>query len=228
AVANATLTAATKVFEKLINDKGLLYSYWTLIQLTLRSRDEKFIPALKEKGIDISGVSDQFQLIAQVSEYVSNKIKESEKTTVFSEMAHLSLSSILTKRLSMETPNIFGATFEDTRLALKQLSTKDKFASLSKEFFAEFMQRSLNYFISTEISNHIGPSSRFRNIDDVSEFNSALSLYCLQSAKIVEEFSGGWYSKTEFEKGIGLKEVEGFIYVALKKLREEMTTGGSK
>jgi hypothetical protein len=41
----------------------------------------------------------------------------------------------------------------------------------------------------------------------------------------VEEFSGGWFSKTNFEGGITPKKAADFVFVALKKLRAELARG---
>jgi hypothetical protein len=57
---------------------------------------------------------------------------------------------------------------------------------------------------------------------DVAEFNNALRAHCDQSARIVRDFCGEWYSKTEYEKGIDLENTSRFVAVALKKLRSEL------
>ena len=60
-----------------------------------------------------------------------------------------------------------------------------------------------------------------------SEFNEALQTYCQQSSKIVEEFSGGWFSKTKFiEKEITPEKTKGFLHVAFKKLLSELKREG--
>ena len=58
------------------------------------------------------------------------------------------------------------------------------------------------------------------------EFNAALDLHCRQASKIVEEFAGSWFSKTNWERGISPEDVRGFAWVALKKLRAELRKGG--
>jgi hypothetical protein len=47
-------------------------------------------------------------------------------------------------------------------------------------------------------------------------------LYCRQSAEIVREFAGGWYSKTAHETGITQDDAGGFAFVALGKLASEL------
>jgi hypothetical protein len=150
-VATSTIAAATKASDNLAEDVGLQSAFWALTQITLRAREKDFVSALTRAGIDISGVSDHFQLIAKVSEHVREQIRKSGKETVFSEIARLSMASVLTDRLASETPNLFGASLENVRLSLKALSTKKNFASLSRDYFAEVLPRCLRYFVSMEI-----------------------------------------------------------------------------
>ena len=43
-------------------------------------------------------------------------------------------------------------------------------------------------------------------------------------AKIIRDFSGDWYSRTEYEEGIDKRNVSRFIAIALKKIRAELMT----
>jgi hypothetical protein len=49
-----------------------------------------------------------------------------------------------------------------------------------------------------------------------------LRAHCNQSARIVRDYCGEWYSKTEYQKGINLKNTSGFLHVAFEKLRNEL------
>jgi hypothetical protein len=44
----------------------------------------------------------------------------------------------------------------------------------------------------------------------------------LESARIVHDFCGEWFSKTEFQKGIDLDNTSNFMAVTLKKLQAEL------
>jgi hypothetical protein len=50
-----------------------------------------------------------------------------------------------------------------------------------------------------------------------------LDLHCREAARIIKEFSGGWYGKTlQQERLITRDEAKKFAYVAFKKLRTEL------
>ena len=63
---------------------------------------------------------------------------------------------------------------------------------------------------------------RIGDTDELSGLNEALKTHCLQSARIVHDFCGEWYSKTEFQRGIDLENTSGFMAVALRKLEAEL------
>ena len=52
------------------------------------------------------------------------------------------------------------------RAALGGLSTVKQFAVLTRDFFARLSRRQLSYFLSRELSQHVGVNSRFQTIRD--------------------------------------------------------------
>ena len=79
-----------------------------------------------------------------------------------------------------------------------------------------------------ELPNHVGVSAGLSGVAEGVEFKEALDLYARQSARILEEFAAGWYSKHNWESAgrISLDEARGFTAVALRKLRMELLQGG--
>ena len=55
-----------------------------------------------------------------------------------------------------------------------------------------------------------------------SDFSADLDQHCREAARIVKEFSGDWFGKTNYEGGITLEKAEAFVSVALKKIRSEL------
>lgn len=222
-IAKATAKSAQKAFSALNTDIGIQLGFWLLTQLTLKSKDKDFIQKLRDTGIEVSAnVDNQYSFIAEISQYLKKEIKSSGRDNLFSEIARLSLVSILNTLFSRQTPGLFGSSIDDFKDVLKESSKKKNFASLSRDYFAEILSRSMNYFLSKETYNHISGDLKFKNINDNIDFDNAVKQYCSQTAKIVEEFSGGWYTKTEYEKGIGRKEAEGFVYHAMNKICKEL------
>ena len=78
------------------------------------------------------------------------------------------------------------------------------------------MTRFLNFYLSRVTAGQLGGA------ENLSRFNEALATHCNQSARIVRDFCGEWYSKTEFQQGIDLENSSRFLAVALQKLKAEL------
>ena len=77
----------------------------------------------------------------------------------------------------------------------------------------------LSSYLARELSNHAEGSIAER--DAVA---GAIDLHARQSAAIMREFAGGWYSKQNWETQdeITLDDAQRFVAVALRKLRAEL------
>jgi hypothetical protein len=132
-------------------------------------------------------------------------------------------SETLASLAGRELPSLFGSTETDVQQALAKLGRSDRFSVLARDFFSRLTRRSLGYFLSRELSKHVGPNKRFTGVADHSDFNAALDLHCREASRIIKEFSGGWYGRTlQQERQITKDEARKFAHVAFKKLRAEL------
>ncbi len=222
--ANAML-AAERGFRQAAQDSGFKYTVWLTTQITLAAKEKNFSEELKKLGMEVPKNPGLFDLVGAFTKQIDSYLAERRARTDISEMAQFAAVETLSKRAMERSTTLFGTTPEDVQRAVKELSTKKNFASFAREFFSQFACRYLNYFISREASKHVGPGGGIRNIDEHTAFNEALALHCRQSAAIVEEFAGGWYSKTAYETGITQDDAAGFASVALKKFASELKRG---
>jgi hypothetical protein len=161
-------------------------------------------------------------VVGAFTEAVDRRIKEVGGRTDFGEMAQLAAAESLSAVAGRDLPSLFSPTPDDLKLALGRLAAPSRFAMLAREFFSRLTARYLDYFLSREISNHVGPAGRLRSIDDHTGFNEALEQHCREASRIVETFAGGWFSKTHFEGGITPDKAQDFAYVAFKKIQSEL------
>jgi hypothetical protein len=138
-------------------------------------------------------------------------------------MAQHAAAETLTSLAGRELPNLFGPSAKDVQQALAKLGTPDRFSIVARDFFSRLTSRSLGYFLSRELSKHVGPNKRFAAISEHSDFNAALDLHCREASRIIKEYSRDWYSKTLFQDGsITLEKASGFAHGAFRKLRAEL------
>lgn len=228
-VANATITAAERGLNLAAEDKALVESVWLLTQLPLaaKAKDTKtFVKALRDAGLKVSDAPGLMEVVGAFSDAVDARVANNGGRTDLGEMAQMAASETIAKELSSRTQSLFGTQPQDVQEALRGLATSKNFSAFTRQFFARITDRCLNYFLSRAVSHHVGEGQRFATLAQQSEFSKALGVHCREASQIVEEFSGGWFSKTNWEKGgISREDARGFTHVAMRKLVDELKAG---
>lgn len=221
-IAAQTLDAAQKGLDKVVADAGVRYTFYLLTQLALAARTPDWESALDRHGIRLAKDSTVFDFTAEVQDAIDRYVgRSSSGATDLSEMAQQSAGEAITSLAGMRTENLFGGSSDDVRDAMHSFSTKKGFGELGQRFFGRFVARFLNFYLSRVTAAHLG-SPRLQDLGDIAQFNDALRSHCDQSARIVRDFCGTWFSKTEYEQGIDLKNASGFLAIAMEKMRSEL------
>jgi len=225
-LANKSLYAIETGLKNIANDEGLIQTFWTLLRLGDAASEGDFSEQLNKLGLDVPQNPSCFDITSAFYDYIDNLSSKNKKRTDVAEMAASSAVECITAFCTSETRNLFDLEPDEVKKSIGKFSTKTNFSKLSHEFFSRFTYRYLGYLLSRELSNHVGPHNRFKNINNHSEFNDALKLHCRQATRIIDDFSGGWYSKKKYEGTLTQDNTARFIYVAVKKLRSELRRGG--
>jgi len=225
-IAAAAFKAAQIAFQRASSDPTLIHAFYLLTQIPLAARADDFAKALHDRGLPVSAAPSLFELLGAFGEAVDGFARQSAEVSVFGEMAQFAATESLTALGKPDTASLFGLSTLDLQNSLRKLSTTKKFGFLTRDFFSRLTRRLLSYYLNRELSNHVGPDRRFANIDAHTEFARALDLHCREASRIVEDFAGGWFSKTEFEGGIDTEKTRGFLHVAFKKVKAEMKAKG--
>lgn len=221
-VAAATAKAAKDYFGQKSTEPSVIFCYWLLTQITSRARSEKFLEEIKEIGLDLSKVESALDFLGRIASFTRDQVNIRGETFPLSEFAQLSLREVLTETIGQQSQSLFGTTQEDIIKACRRYSRPNQFAKLARLYFSKVLNRSLQFFVSKESPNNVGIGRKFKDISDLSDFNVALESYCYQSAKIVEDFAGGWYSKRNWQGEITEQDAGRFVAVAIDKLRAEI------
>jgi hypothetical protein len=85
----------------------------------------------------------------------------------------------------------------------------------------------MNYFLSKTLATHLGEGQRFATMNEMGQFEKALTTHCKEASLIVEQFSADWFSKHKYEEGgdISRESSNGFASYALKKMKDELKEG---
>jgi hypothetical protein len=221
-VAAATSAAAEQQMVDASDDPALKYSVWLLTQIPSAARKDDFAFELKQLGFRISDRPTLLEVATAMSGAVDRFVAKKGGRTDVGEMAQLSAVESLNAIAGRELPDLFGEGAERTKTALGGLGTAKQFAVLARDFFSRLTRRHLDYFLSRQLSQHVGLNSRFQTIREHREFDEALDLHCREASRIIKEFSGEWFSKHTYEGGITETKAGNFAHVAFHKMREEL------
>lgn len=226
-VANATINAAETGLASAANDKGVVETIWLLSQLPLAARTDNFAQALRECGLSVSDSPGLMDIVGAVTDAIDARMPNCKGRTDLGEMAQMAAVETLTEVISEKINNLFGTTPEDVEQAFFKLATNKQFSIFAKDFFARFTNKCMNYFLSRELSHQIGEGQRFTTLSQQAEFTKAMETHCKEASKIVEEFSGGWFMKKNWDtKGhISREDISAFTGYAMTKLISELKQG---
>lgn len=224
AVARATVSAAESRLRELSQDPSLTYCFWVLTRVMAASREPDFRLGLERLSIQPPTGDSALDFVAELSEHVRSELTSYPESGPFGDLASLALRRALSETVGVHGRSLFGSSLEDVQHAFRSHSTTGRFGDVARQFFGDFFARTLRFFVDKELSNHVGGGSQLRSIEDSQEFSKALDVYARQSARIVEDFASGWYGKHNWESegAISREEAQGFVAVALRKLRMEL------
>ena len=222
-VAGAAAEAAETSLQNASLDPAFLHAFWLLTQIPLAARGPAFGDDLRRLGLQVPDEPGLMDVTGAFMGAVDHHARERGGRTDLGEMAQMAAVESLTAATAPALPSLFGPEPLDVQRAMGRLAGGDRFSALARDFFARLTRRSLDYYLSRELSNHIGAGERFRDDAARSRFDEALDRHCRETARIVEEVAGGWYGKNVYQ-GAGLTPdaVHRFAPFAFKKIRNEL------
>jgi hypothetical protein len=227
-IAAQTLEATQRSLKKAASDPGVLYTFYLITQIALAARASNWEKALGAHGIRLSEDSTVFDFTVEMQSAIDRHVGASRSgSTDLSEIAQQSAGEAIASLAGPRTISMFGGGSDDVRNAIRSVSNKKGFGDLGQRFFGRFVARFLNFYLSRVTAASLG-SPRLRDLGDIAQFNDALRVHCDESARIVRDFCGEWFSKTVYREGIDLKNTSRFLAVAFKKLRSELDRQGAE
>lgn len=223
-LAQVTAVAAQHELLSLQEDPSINYCFWFLARLVSSSRSEDFAGELSKLGISVPNSISGLSFVQQASRALDKGLRQRGQRSVFVQIAELSLREILSSNIIEQSKTLFGTTLSDIQIACRSMSTTKRFGEISKDFFARFTSRLMFFVIDKELSNYVGSNRFISSPYHVAPFQQALDQHCRESAKIVEEFAAGWFSKHNWESNNNISESEAaaFTSYALKKIQMEL------
>ena len=223
AIAAAAAVAAESDLKRATTDPAFVQTLWLLTQLPLAARGPAFAADLQALGLSIADRPGLMEVVAAFTDAVDRHSRSQPGRTDLGEMAQIAAVESIVALVGQSLPSLFTPTPDEVQREIGRYASGDRFSLLAREFFARLTQRRLDYYLSRELGNHIGPGARFGNDVERSQFDAALNRHCREASRIVKEFAGGWYGKNVYqEDGLQRSDILGFAAVAFKKIGAEL------
>lgn len=223
AIAEAVAKASELDLSRASKDPRFQFISSLLVRLPLLARTPGFEDALADLGVGENALSSVTGLLAGLELAIDRQSFQIGASSDAGELAKSALLETLSVQLRDRLPSLFDPTSQEIRAALGSFASGDRFATLARDFFARLTFRSLDYYLSRELANHTGQDRRFAGDAQRVAFQQALAQHTFEASRIVQEFSGGWYGKTVWQKQVLDQEaIDRFTRYAFKKMRSEL------
>lgn len=221
-IAAATSEAAERSMIDASDDEGVRHTFFLLTQLPLAARTEDFSKALANLGVNVKGDPTLVEVTTALMSAIDRHVAHLHAGSDYGEIAQLSATEALHAVVARQLPGLFTPTGSEVKSAIAGFATVKQFAILAREFFSRLTRRHLDYYLTRELSSHVGAGKSFATISQHQAFNESLELHCREASRIIQEFSGEWYSKQNYEGGIDPGKAGRFVHVASHKIRDEL------
>jgi hypothetical protein len=155
-VAAASSDAAEGALSRASSDPALIRAFWLLTQLPLAARETDFPDRLRELGLTVGSSPQLFEIIGAFSEAIDAHSRATHERSDLGEMAQLATTESLSAIVGRSLPGLFGPNAVEVQQTIGRLTTSNQFSDLARDFFARLTRRHLEYYLSRELSNHVG------------------------------------------------------------------------
>jgi hypothetical protein len=221
-IASKALAAAESAFTNASLDAGIGWVTYLLAKLPFAAGDADYISRLHDLGLPVEDAPSVAGLIGAFSDAVDEHLWQAGGRTDYGEMAQLAAAETLASALNDRSKSLWGTSPTDVERGLATFQKEREFGSLSRDYFSRLTRRFLSFFLSRELSNHIGGDRRFANLSEHSQFNDALRLHCDEASRIVETYSRDWFSKHNWQESLTPASAQGFSGLALEKMHSQL------
>lgn len=222
-IAAAAAEASDRDLSRASDDPVFCFIASLLTDLPHKARSPGYLDFMDSLGISAQETATAAEFLAGLDHAVERHAFNVRRSSDIGEMAKAALLETFSVHLRDRLPTLLEPTPAELRSALASFSSGTAFGGLARDFFARLTYRSLDYFLSRELANHTGEGKRFASDTDRTAFQHDLAQHVFEASRIVEDFAGGWYGKTVWQKqALDQDAVNRFTRYAFKKLRSEL------
>lgn len=224
-IARASLQAMLTNFKRIPDDPGFNLVLSNIFGFAAGARSGDFQKSLEESGIRISHEAGPLDIVCGLQNKIDNDLSQQRSRSDPGEIAQNAFIETMLSTSSVAQPAMFDMGRDAAINQISKTLKGKEFADFMHTFFAKFTSRYMKYYLSRELSNHVGPGKYFDSIDRHKEFNKALGTYVSRVVRIADEFTPGWLGKAIYEQNLNRESISRYSYVAFNKIISEFKRG---
>lgn len=226
-VAHATIAAAEHGFSYVLNDKGYTDTVWLMTQMAIAAKKQDILGHLESIGLAIPRDATLPDIAAAISDALEHNRSDARTRSALGTLAGRALIGAVIDVLSPKVQTLFSSDPDTLKAALYSLGKQKQFGDLSRQFYSRLANEYLQYHLKKVVHGQLGEGMRFATMNQVAQFDAAMTTHCWEASRIVEQFSSEWLSKHRWEEGgdISRESSDGFASYALKKMKDALRPG---
>jgi hypothetical protein len=221
-VVAAAAEAARRALTEARSVTSLARCYGLFLQLTDGARRDGLVPTLARLGVEGVGGASAAAVIAAIDRRATELVESDGRGGALDAISLATFRAVFLESIAGQSISLFGSTAETVEKALRDLGKTKTVAHLGRQFFSEFTWRALDYALARQTLITAGTGGPLDSDQARTAFQTRLRSYCWDLSKIVEDYSGGWYSKHAWQQALDVEDVRKFTQYALTKLLSEL------
>lgn len=208
-----------------VKDPVFIEALWLLLRLPQGAAEKNVrgtgnnAPSLEALPTSTEDILAHYDLGIEVVQRSSH-----DGLTDLGEIARRAGLSSLAQAVQQELPSLWSPTAADVRASLASLKGTEDFAALAHGFFANFVERTIHYYVDRNLHNMVGEGRIAATVADMETFDSAIRRHCNEAALIMRAFARDWLGKNQYKHGkvISRNDIRGFASYVVEKIGLEL------
>lgn len=219
-LANLTLQNVRSRLSNIQDDAGVFAAFQFLLRLAVSASTGVDPALLGSLAVDLLSNPSPLKLASILNQEV-NEHRQSVEYAEIARKATVDVISLWTERQMRQLS--FTGEHEQAIEVWKKAGDGSGFCEVSRLFFAKFVERYLNYFLSREASAQVpNIEARERFANRLQEHVDGISQHAFETAQITQSFAAGWFNKHARDRMPSDNEISGFLSFSFGKLYEEL------
>lgn len=216
-VADRTLEAVRKEYEKLQYDESVKKAVCYLSGIIVSSRQKDQVSFLQENGYEIDGDVTLFSIIGCLVKTLQTDSGSLETNKLVKDAAVQAIMEYYQYHCEDQL-----SLFSSENNPFTNKGSGKEFCELARYFFASLTEKQIRYYIDREASSVIDDYSKYVHFSDaLTELSVEVSKHAFEISQIMQSFAAGWFNKYALSSIPTESSISDFLRIALGKMREE-------